>query len=466
MLTYGEAVEVHALRNRGWSYVAIGRHIGRDWRTVKAYLEGRSRPGVRRRAEPDPLERFVPYVKARFVDDPHVWSSTLFDEVTELGYDRSYPSFARQLRVAGLRPHCEACAGVKGRETIEIPHPAGEEMQWDWDELPDPPWGGDKAHLLVGSLPCSGKFRAVFAEAEDQPYLVEAVDGVLRRFGGTARRWRVDRMATVVDPKTGILRESFAPVAKHYAVTVVACPPRRGNRKGSVEKSIHFATQRFWRTMTASTMPEGQAALDRFCERIGDRRPRPAAKLEEIIGVEAAAAWLAKRGGRRSTVADLAALETLLALPAGPYPATIEQTATVDERASVAFRGNRYSVPPGLGGVTMTLRHRLGSATLDVVSPARVMVVTHRLAAPGAGAMVRTPEHRQALEKVVLGQFSTARPCDRKANRPPGPGARAERGRLLGDIAAEPTVDLDAVAEVIRLAFPGSVEVDGKEVTA
>jgi hypothetical protein len=30
------------------------------------------------------------------------------------------------------------------------------------------PWG-DEAHLLIGSLPCSGKFRGVFAEAEDQP---------------------------------------------------------------------------------------------------------------------------------------------------------------------------------------------------------------------------------------------------------------------------------------------------------
>jgi hypothetical protein len=44
----------------------------------------------------------------------------------------SYVSFARQIRLAGLRPHCEACAGVRGRETIEIEHPPGEETQWDW----------------------------------------------------------------------------------------------------------------------------------------------------------------------------------------------------------------------------------------------------------------------------------------------------------------------------------------------
>ena len=52
-------------------------------------------------------------------------------------------SFARQLRLAGLRPHCEACSGVTGRETIEIGHPAGEEIQWDWFERRSAPWAGD-----------------------------------------------------------------------------------------------------------------------------------------------------------------------------------------------------------------------------------------------------------------------------------------------------------------------------------
>ena len=33
--------------------------------------------------------------------------------MTELGYACSYPSFARQVGLAALRPHCEACSGVK-----------------------------------------------------------------------------------------------------------------------------------------------------------------------------------------------------------------------------------------------------------------------------------------------------------------------------------------------------------------
>ena len=272
MFTGKEDMEATALREQGWSISAIARHLGRSRETVRKHLDGTRTAGERRRSEPDGFEPFVAYLRERLGEDPHVWATALYDEVTALGFPLSYQSFTRGLRSRSLRPHCEACSGVKGRATIEIEHPPGEEIQWDWDDLPEAPWG-DEAHLLLGSLPCSGKFRGVFADSEDQPHLIEALDEVLRRLGGTARRWRTDRMSTVVDPKTGVIQPSFVPVAKHYGVSVIACPPRRGNRKGSVEKSIHFATQRFWRTMTAETMARAQAQLDRFCERIADRRP-------------------------------------------------------------------------------------------------------------------------------------------------------------------------------------------------
>jgi transposase len=457
MMSTGEDVEAHALRKRGWSISAIARHLGRDRKTVRDYLEGRREPGVRRRAGPDPLERFVAYLSARFVDDPHVWASALFDEVVELGYDRSYPSFARQLRVAGLRPHCEACDGVAGRETIEIAHPAGEEIQWDWFERRKAPWGGS-GYVLLGTLPHSGRTRGVIAPATDQAHLVEGMDGVLRRLGGTAHKWRVDRMATVIVPGSADVQASFAPVAKYYGAAIAPCPPRRGNRKGSVEAAVRFATGRWWRTLQADSPQAAQLSLDRFWATTGDARLRSPARIEDPPADGCRPRW--------PTVGELAETEPLMALPAMAYPATIEAAAGVDHQASVAFRGNRYSVPPGFRGATMRLFHRLGSGALEVVSPSGILLVSHCLAAPGSGLMVRTPEHREALEKVILGQFSTARPCDRKENRPPGRAALAERARLLGADAGEPSVDLEEVAEVIRLAFPGSAEVDGAEVTA
>ena len=128
MLTQGEDVEAHALAGRGWSISAIARHLGRDRKTVRAYIAGQRSPGVRRSPAPDPLEPFAPYLRARFADDPHLWLTALFDEVIALGYPRSYPSFVRGVRRAELQPHCERCRGVKGRATIEIEHPPGDEI--------------------------------------------------------------------------------------------------------------------------------------------------------------------------------------------------------------------------------------------------------------------------------------------------------------------------------------------------
>jgi transposase len=244
MLSRSEDVEVHALSKRGWSISAIARHLGCDRKTVRAYLNGDRVAGVRASSAPDPLAPFAAYVSARFGDDPHLWASALFDEVVALGYGCSYPSFARQLRVAGLRPHCEACAGVKGRETTEIGHPAGEEIQWDWAERRRAPWGAT-AYVLLGTLSHSGRTRAVLAESMDQAHLIEAMDAVLRRLGGTARVWRTDRLATVIVPGSGDVQASFAPVAKYYGASVVACPPRRGNRKGAVECGVKFMCGRW-----------------------------------------------------------------------------------------------------------------------------------------------------------------------------------------------------------------------------
>jgi transposase len=441
MLTQGEDVEVHALRQRGWSISAIARHVNRDPKTVRAYLNGERRPGRRAPSRPDLLAEFVSYVSARFVDDPHVWASALFDEVVPLGYGGSYVSFARQLRKAGLRPHCEACEGVKGRDTIEIEHPAGEEIQWDWFERRKAPWGG-VAYVLLGTLPHSSRVRGVLAESLDQPHLIEAIDAVLRRHGGTPRVWRTDRLATVIVPGRRGVQPSFAPVAKHYGAIVEPCPPRRGNRKGAVESSVRYLCGRWWRTMTATTPQDAQRSLDAFCTGPGDARAR-------------------RTTAGSVTVAALAEAEPLLALPAAPYPATVNVARIVGDNAAVAFRGNSYSVPPGLGGTELTLAHRLGTLTVEIASPAGRVLVSHRLAPAGAGALVRTAAHRADLERAVLSAFSTERPCERKANKPPGEAARAEAAKLLAGLGSEVVIDLARYAELAA----ATVSDDGAAVT-
>jgi transposase len=415
MLTWEDDVEVHALHKRGWTISAIARHTGFDRKTVRKYLAGDGKPGVRARPGPDPFEPFVDYVVARLTEDPHLWARTLFDELEVLGFGLSYQSLTRNIRTRNLRPVCQVCRTATERPNAVIPHGPGEETQWDWLELPDPPqsWGwGKTAHLLVGSLAHSGKWRAALAATEDQPHLVAALDRVTRGLGGCTRVWRFDRMATVCDPASGRVTASFAGVAKHYGVSVAICPPRRGNRKGVVEKVNHTAAQRWWRTLADDiTVEAAQASVDRFAQMRGDTRIRATAD-------------------GRSSVAVVAQAEPLTPAPALPYPVIVAETRTASRQALVPYRGNRYSVPPELAAAQVTVSHPLGGQFCDIATTGGIVIARHRMAADGLGVTVRDSGHVIALDAAAMATATTGRPHRRKERIPPGPAAKAAAAQL------------------------------------
>jgi hypothetical protein len=250
---------------------------------------------------------------------------------------------------------------------------------------------------------------------KDFPHLIEALDRVTRKLGGLTRRWRFDRMATVYSRSSDGVSAAFAQVAKHYAVAVDLCPPRHGNRKGVVEKANHSAAQRWWRTVADdATVAAAQRSLDELCERLDGRTRR--------------------RDGQKVTVGELAAAELAV-------------VRTVSAQALVSFRGNRYSVPPGMPGAQVVVRHRLGDDQLRIVTAAGVTVAVHRRAPTGAGAVVRDEGHVRALEARVLQAFSDAPPCRRKTRRPAGDASRAEAARLRGAAANSTASSAASTAE-------------------
>ena len=92
MLTWENCVEAQALRTKGWSISAIANHLGHDRKTIRAYLNGERRPGERKPARAEAMEDFLGYCRQRLADDPHLWSTTLFDEVVDLGFTGSTPN--------------------------------------------------------------------------------------------------------------------------------------------------------------------------------------------------------------------------------------------------------------------------------------------------------------------------------------------------------------------------------------
>jgi transposase len=423
MLSREDVVEIVALHRRGWSISAIARHTGRDRKTIRAWLaEGERR---RRARAPSVLEPYREYVARRFADDPHLDATVLLRELRPLGFERSYQTLTRELRRLGLRPECPVCKRGGQRLTIELAHEPGEELQLDWLELAETPWGAP-AYVLVGALSHSGRIRAVLSDGMDFAHLAGALDGVLRRLGGTTRSWRTDRMASIVAPGTERLRPEAADLAKHYGVTVAVCPPRRAQRKGVVEASVRYLGRSWWRTARAADPAEAQRSLDRWCVEVADQR---------------------RRGPL--TVGQKAAAEPLLSLPPAAYPAELQAERIVSSSALVSFEGNRYSVPPTLAGQVVTVRVRVGEPLLQIVSAAGVLVASHRWALAGAGQLVRSAAHQAALERAVLAAFTTRPRCARKPNRPPTAEAlalAATHGTAV-DVAIPSLADYAALAD-------------------
>ena len=323
-----------------------------------------------------------------------------------------------------MRPVCLVCQQRRGRApTVELDHEPGEEIQWDWLELTETPWG-QPAYALVGALSCSGKFRAVLCEQMTFGHLAGALHEILVALGGTARVWRVDRMATAVIPGTERLNPQFAQMAKHYGVEVAICPPRRPQRKGVVEAAIRLLGGRWWRTARAGSMAQAQQHLDRWLVRVSDARPR-----------------------QGSTVGKLGASEPLRALPALAFSAEIIVERVASRSALVAFEANRYSVPPAWAGKRLIVRARVSEPQLQILSPAGALVATHRRQAAGAGQTVRTSEHTAALEHAVLDAFTTQPSCRRKVNRPPSDRALAALAARHGiEPVDAPVVSLERYA--------------------
>ena len=274
------------------------------------------------------------------------------------------------------------------------------------------------AHLLVGSLAHSGRWRGYLSPVMDQPHLVEGLDRITRGLGGVTKQWRFDRMATVCHPGSGRISATFSGVAKHYGVMIKICPPRAGHRKGVVEKVNHTAAQRWWRTLADDLSPEqAQADCDRFAGVRGDTRVRRSTT-----------------GDRKATVATVAAREPLRPVPPVSYPLLLTEIRQVSRQALVAYRGNFYSVPPELAAATVTVSRPVGGQMLDIATQTGIVIARHRLAADGAGVMARDHGHVAALDATALRAAAAARgPHRRKERIPPGEAAQAAAARLRGD---------------------------------
>jgi hypothetical protein len=105
MLSADRVEQIFALSAAGMPVRAIAQQLGHSPQTIRAYLHQRRTPGVRAVSRPGLFtDLFADYCRQRFAEDPDLRPSSLFRELTGLGFPASRSTFYRGLTHRLLSP--------------------------------------------------------------------------------------------------------------------------------------------------------------------------------------------------------------------------------------------------------------------------------------------------------------------------------------------------------------------------
>jgi transposase len=346
-----EWMDIRALHRQGASYAEIARLLGRDWRTVKRYLEHGAQPVYRRRRAPSKLDAYKPLIDQRLAACPRLLATRIHqDLVRDYGFHGGYDIVRRY--VGRSRPRAEP------RTEQRFETSPGHQAQVDWShEQPLTTPSGIELplfcfHMVLGH---SRDSFCCLTGSQDLVTFWACHRAAFRHFGGVPRQLLYDRTKTVVRAHVGreasIGERRFHPEAlasaHHYGFQLRLCKPYRPRTKGKVESDVPYVRERLLRGHRFADYEQANAAWRAWNEEVA--RVRVHGTHGELVAIRAER--------------DRAAL---LPLPAEPYLVVERTSRKVARDGLFSFEGRRYAVPGAKPGATVELR--LGASELEVYS--------------------------------------------------------------------------------------------------
>jgi transposase len=346
-----ELMDIRALACQGYTYAEIGRLVGRDWRTVKRYLETGAQPVYRRRRMASKLDPFKPLIDQWLAAQPRLLATRIHqDLVRDYGFDGAYNTVRRYVERARPRPERPV------EERFETA--PGVQAQVDWShEQPIRTSSGLELPLFCFHM-VLGHSRDSFCRLTGSQDLVTfwaCHRAAFRHFGGVPRELLYDRTKTVVRTHVGrevalgerLFHPEALASAHHYGFRLRLCRPYRAKTKGKVESDVPYVRERLLRGHHFTSYEQANAAWRSWNDDIARRRVH--GTHGEVVAVRAER--------------DRAAL---LGLPATPYLVVERTTRVIARDGFFSFEGRRYAVPGARPGERVELV--LGDHELEIYS--------------------------------------------------------------------------------------------------
>jgi transposase len=342
MLTVEEYGRIRRAHRDGMSVREIARTYHHSRRKVRQVLrEAEPQPYTRREDPWAPkLGPLKPVIEAILKEDEeaprkqrHTAAQIHRRLRDEHGYTGAYDS---------VRRHVRRCRRLERETFVPLSHEPGERVEVDFGHIAvDFPAGRRRVPVLMMTWSHSNYAFAIGLPTERVESVLHGMVAGFAFFGCVPREvWWDNPKAVVTEIGHGRERQvhhRYVALASHYVFEPLFCMAARPTEKPRVEGRV-YDLQRRWATPVPRVrdLAELNEHLRRCCE---SERERTVSGRTESIG----ARFEADR-------------QAALPLPERPFDPCVSRPGRVDKYQTVAFMGNRYSVPRDVAYDTVTVR--------------------------------------------------------------------------------------------------------------
>jgi len=369
-------MDIQQLHHDGVSVSEIARQLNMDRKTVRKYLRQAPRK-YERKPKCWKIDPFRVYLRERW-ELGVVNASRLFVEIQK----RGYAGGVTQVRAVVAPWRSEG----QERAFVRFETAPGEQAQMDWGHFGN--WDGKRLYSFALTLCWSRMQYVEFTQRQDVETLLNCMVHAFEFFGGVPATVLTDNMKTVVlDRVDGQPRfhAKMLDFASYYGFVPRVCHPYRPQTKGKIESTIRYIKGSFWPGLSFDSLQELNRQALAWC---GEANHRVHATTREIPQVRFAHEGLTALNGQ----------------PA--YNTSYMSHRQVAKDCLVAYRGNRYSVPPVHAGRAVIVREPLDSGILCIFYQ-QELIAEHRLST-SRGEMVIDRTHYASLpRKSRLAAFNT-----------------------------------------------------------
>lgn len=221
----------------------------------------------------------------------------------------------------------------KNKEVFIRKHPEpGAEIEFDWGEVKLKIHGKLKAYsLAVFTLPYSNYRFARVYESETQVCVLDAHSKLIQHIKFVPKSFTYDNMRTVVKTFIGhekVIHEQIKNLSQYYHFKIRLCNARKGNEKGSVERSVEYVRRKAF--SSEFTFNNIDAANEHLITTLLDvnKRPHHEHKMSKI--------QLLEKEREKNGITMIQ-----------PFDAADLVECRIDKYSTVVINQNHYSVPEG-----------------------------------------------------------------------------------------------------------------------